>query len=106
MTTFLEVEFCVQSDAARLVPVYSCDDRAVPKAPGAVDQLLKEQRPDALPMVLVMDIDRILDRVPVGAPWMIGGERTPADHPTIQDCDDHGMSLPMMPKPFMPTLQR
>ena len=72
MADLFKVEPGVQGDASGLPSVNGGDDGAVAEMAGADNQVLEEMFSDAAPVELVMDINRILNRMPVGTARVIG----------------------------------
>ena len=56
----------VQRDTGGLLRVNAGDDGVMAEPAGADNQFLQQQRSDAAPVELMMDIDRVLNRAPVG----------------------------------------
>ena len=65
MSDLFKPEPRVQSDAGGLLSVHAGDDGVVAEAARANNQVLQQKRADAVPLVLVADIKRIFNRVPV-----------------------------------------
>lgn len=106
MTNFLKVKFCMQRDAGKLFPVNAGDDNAVAEIAGVDNQFLQEKRADAAPVILVMDINGVLNGVPVSRSLVISRKRASADHLAVR-CrgDDHRVFVAMVIEPLPPAFE-
>ncbi len=102
---FDEAEFGVERDAGLLIRINAAEDGVVADLFGQFDEFAEEKRAEALALMLVMQVNRVLDAVAVGLAWMEAAERSPADDLAVFLCDNDGMLGAVRVKPVAPLLR-
>jgi hypothetical protein len=106
VTYLFKAEFRMQGDSGVLFSVNSGDDDPVAKTAAANNQLLQQKLSNAATEVLVTNINRILNRVPVGRPLVIRRKRSSSDNLAVRCSHNYRMSFAVMTEPSPPTVAR